>query len=72
MTTTPVTAATGTLGAPTVTRLRSAGHDVRALNRRSGPGLTTGDLLTAGIEGAVAGADTILHLATGPRRASLP
>jgi uncharacterized protein YbjT (DUF2867 family) len=68
MTTTLVTGATGALGAPTVTRLRAAGHDVRALSRRSGPGLTTGDLLTgAGIREAVDGADTVLHLATGPR-----
>jgi uncharacterized protein YbjT (DUF2867 family) len=68
MTTTLVTGATGALGTPTVTRLRAAGHDVRALSRRSGPGLTTGDLLTgAGIQEAVAGADTVLHLATGPR-----
>jgi uncharacterized protein YbjT (DUF2867 family) len=68
MTTTLVTGATGALGAPTVTRLRAAGHDVHALSRRSGPGLTTGDLLTGtGIPEAVAGADTVLHLATGPR-----
>jgi uncharacterized protein YbjT (DUF2867 family) len=68
MTTTLVTGATGTLGAPTVARLREAGHEVRALSRRSGPGLTTGNLLTgAGLSEAVAGADTILHLATGPR-----
>jgi uncharacterized protein YbjT (DUF2867 family) len=63
-----VTGATGTLGAPTVARLRTAVHDVRALSRRSGPGLTTGDLLTgAGVHEAVAGVDTVLHLATGPR-----
>jgi uncharacterized protein YbjT (DUF2867 family) len=68
MTTTLVTGATGALGTPTVTRLRAAGHDVRALSRRSGPGLTRGDLLTgAGIPEAVAGADTVMHLATGPR-----
>jgi uncharacterized protein YbjT (DUF2867 family) len=68
MTTTLVTGATGALGAPTVTRLRAAGHDVRALSRRRGPGLTTGDLLTGeGIAEAVAGADTVLHLATGSR-----
>jgi uncharacterized protein YbjT (DUF2867 family) len=68
MTTTLVTGATGALGTPTVTRLRAAGHDVRALSRRHGPGLTTGDLLTGeGIAEAVAGADTVLHLATGPR-----
>jgi uncharacterized protein YbjT (DUF2867 family) len=60
-----VTGATGTLGRPTVTRLRANGHDVRALSRREGPGLITGDLLTgAGIADAVAGVDTVLHLAT--------
>jgi uncharacterized protein YbjT (DUF2867 family) len=68
MTTTLVTGATGTLGTPTVTRLRAAGHDVRALSRRSGPGLTTGDLLTgAGLRAAVDGVDAVVHLATGPR-----
>ena len=67
MTTMLVTGATGTLGAPTVTRLRAAGHDVRALSRRSGPGLTTGNLLTGeGIPEAVTGAHTVVHLATGP------
>src|SRR5829696_3474004 len=68
MTTTLVTGATGTLGAPTLSRLRAAGHDVRALSRRTGPGLTTGDLLTGdGIPEAVRGVDTVLHLATGKR-----
>jgi uncharacterized protein YbjT (DUF2867 family) len=68
MTTTLVTGATGTLGTPTVHRLRAAGHEVRCLSRKSGPGLTTGDLRTgAGIATAVAGADTVLHLATGRR-----
>jgi len=68
MTTTLVTGATGRLGTPTVDRLRAAGHDVRALSRRGGAGLTTGDLRTgAGIPEAVAGVDTVLHLATGPR-----
>jgi uncharacterized protein YbjT (DUF2867 family) len=68
MTTTLVTGATGTLGTPTATRLCAAGHHVRALSRRSGPGLTTGDLLTgAGLREALDGVDTVLHLATGPR-----
>src|SRR3954454_6843316 len=68
MTTTLVTGATGALGVPTVARLRAAGHDVRALSRRSAPGLTTGDLLTgAGLGEALTGVDTVLHLATGPR-----
>ncbi|TYP86594.1 uncharacterized protein YbjT (DUF2867 family) [Blastococcus xanthinilyticus] len=64
-----VTGATGTLGVPTVDRLAAAGHDVRALSRRSGPGLVTGDLLTGeGIDAAVNGVDTVVHLATGLRR----
>ncbi len=63
-----VTGATGTLGTPTTARLKSAGHDVRALSRKTGPGLTTGDLLTgAGIPDAFAGVDTVVHLATGLR-----
>jgi uncharacterized protein YbjT (DUF2867 family) len=68
MTTTLVTGATGTLGSPTVTRLRATGHDVRALSRRLGPGLTTGDLLTGGgLPEALDGVDTVVHLATGAR-----
>lgn len=69
MTTILVTGATGALGTPTVARLRAAGHDVRALSSRGGSGLVTGDLLGgAGIREAVAGVDTVLHLATGRRR----
>ncbi|RBY75667.1 NmrA family transcriptional regulator [Blastococcus sp. TF02-09] len=68
MTTTLVTGSTGTLGKPTVIRLRAAGHDVRALSRGSGPGLTTGDLLTGrGLGDALTDVDTVLHLATGRR-----
>ncbi len=68
-TTVLVTGSTGTLGTPTVDRLRTAGHDVRALSRRSGPGLVTGDLLTGeGIAAAVTGASVVVHLATGRRR----
>ena len=69
MTTVLVTGGTGTLGVPTVERLRTGGHDVRVLSRSSGPGLVTGDLLTGeGIKAAVTGASTVLHLATGLRR----
>ncbi|NEK60027.1 NAD(P)H-binding protein [Geodermatophilus sabuli] len=68
-TTVLVTGSTGTLGRPTVDRLRAAGHDVRALSRRSGPGLVTGDLLTGeGVAAAVTGASVVVHLATGLRR----
>jgi uncharacterized protein YbjT (DUF2867 family) len=69
VTTVLVTGGTGTLGVPTVERLRTGGHDVRVLSRSSGPGLVTGDLLTGeGIKAAVTGASTVLHLATGLRR----
>lgn len=61
-----VTGATGRLGRPTVAALRAAGHDVRALSRRAGAGLVNGDLLTGqGLAAALAGADTVVHLATG-------
>jgi uncharacterized protein YbjT (DUF2867 family) len=61
-----VTGATGTLGVPTVERLRAAGHEVRSLSRRAGPGLVTGDLLTgAGLPAALDGVDTVLNLASG-------
>ncbi|WP_433022786.1 SDR family oxidoreductase [Kribbella sp. CA-294648] len=67
-----VTGGTGTLGRPTVTALRAAGHDVRVLSRRSGPGLTTGDLTKGtGLRGAVNGVDTVLHLATSLGRADI-
>lgn len=38
MTTILVTGGTGTLGTPTVTLLRAAGHDVRVLSRSTRPG----------------------------------
>jgi uncharacterized protein YbjT (DUF2867 family) len=64
-----VTGATGTLGRPTVARLRAAGHDVRSLSRRTGPGLVTGDLLTgSGLAEALDGVRTVVNLATGPRQ----
>ncbi|HEY0126232.1 MAG TPA: NAD(P)H-binding protein, partial [Blastococcus sp.] len=69
MTTVLVTGSTGALGIPTVDRLRAVGHDVRALSRRSGPGLVCGDLLTGeGVAAAVTGASVVVHLATGLRR----
>ena len=68
-----VTGGTGTLGSQVVPRLREAGHEVRVLSRHgheSGDGVeyVTGDLLKGeGIEPAVAGVETILHLAGGPK-----
>jgi uncharacterized protein YbjT (DUF2867 family) len=65
-TTTLVTGATGTLGVPTVARLRADGREVRSLSRRTGPGLVTGDLRTGeGLAEALAGVSVVLHLATG-------
>ncbi|HWR86472.1 MAG TPA: NmrA family NAD(P)-binding protein [Rhodoglobus sp.] len=60
-----VTGGTGTLGRPTVDLLRAAGHDVRILSRSAGAGRALGDLGTgAGLREALAGVDTVLHLAT--------
>ncbi|TDD22524.1 NAD-dependent epimerase/dehydratase family protein [Kribbella turkmenica] len=65
MTTLLVTGGTGSLGRPTVEHLRAAGHTVRVLSRRTGPGLVTGDLTTgSGIRAAADGVDMIVHLAT--------
>ncbi|AKG42805.1 NmrA family transcriptional regulator [Streptomyces xiamenensis] len=75
-----VTGGTGTLGQHVVPLLRQAGHPVRVLSRRPRPtgdgrdgedgGLTyvTGNLLeNEGVEAAVAGATTVVHLAGGPK-----
>jgi uncharacterized protein YbjT (DUF2867 family) len=67
-----VTGGTGTLGRPTVDRLRAAGHDVRVLSRKTGPGLVPGDLSTgAGLPAALDGADAVVHLATSNRHADV-
>lgn len=68
-----VTGGTGTLGRLIVPRLRAAGCDVRVLSRRrheaaDGIDYVTGDLATGdGIERAVDGAGTVVHLAGGPK-----
>src|ERR687893_192694 len=68
-----VTGGTGTLGSHVVPLLRAAGQDVRVLSRRSrepGDGVeyVTGDLLDGdGIDQALAGTSTVLHLAGGPK-----
>lgn len=60
-----VTGGTGTLGRPTVHLISAAGHEVRILSRKPGPGRVVGDLTTgAGLDAALTGVDTILHLAT--------
>jgi len=68
-----VTGGTGTLGRLVVPRLRDVGCDVRVLSRNgreSADGVehATGDLLKGqGIEPALEGVETVLHLAGGPR-----
>ena len=68
-----VTGGTGTLGSHVVPLLRAAGRDVRVLSRHpreSGNGIeyVAGDLLDGeGIDRAVAGVSTLLHLAGGPK-----
>ncbi len=68
-----VTGGTGTLGSHVVPLLRDAGHDLRVLSRKShesgnGVEYLTGDLLKdEGIEPAVDGVETILHLAGGTK-----
>ncbi|MHA5052267.1 SDR family oxidoreductase [Streptomyces sp. SD15] len=70
-----VTGGTGTLGSHVVPLLRAAGHDVRILSRHSpasapdsGIEYVAVDLLTGeGIESAVAGVETVLHLAGGTK-----
>ena len=64
-----VTGGTGTLGRPTVERLRASGHDVRVLSRKPAPDRVTGDVTTGeGLAGAMRGVDTVLHLATSGGR----
>jgi uncharacterized protein YbjT (DUF2867 family) len=66
-----VTGGTGTLGRAVVPALRDRGHDVRVLSRRaeSEPGRVVGDLSTgAGLEQALDGIDTVVHLATANGR----
>jgi uncharacterized protein YbjT (DUF2867 family) len=59
-----VTGGTGVLGKPTVELLKKAGHDVRVLSRKPGSEYL-GDVTSgAGLDEALTGVDTVLHLAT--------
>jgi uncharacterized protein YbjT (DUF2867 family) len=69
-----VTGGTGTLGGHVIPLLRTAGHDVRILSRHhrepdEGIKHFAADLVEGvGIEPAVAGVETVLHLAGGTKR----
>jgi uncharacterized protein YbjT (DUF2867 family) len=64
-----VTGGTGALGRLVVERLRSTDIRPRVLSRSGRPGTVGGDLLTGeGLDGAVRGADTIIHCASSPLR----
>ncbi|MFF5706416.1 SDR family oxidoreductase [Streptomyces sp. NPDC012794] len=68
MSTILVTGATGTLGAPLVTRLREQGHEVRALSRHSAQypvDLRDG----SGLDAAMAGVQVVVHCASNTRGA---
>jgi uncharacterized protein YbjT (DUF2867 family) len=68
-----VTGGTGLLGHELVPLLREAGHDVRVLSRRQGAGTHVGDLGRGeGIVGAAAGAELVVHAASGSRGKGRP
>lgn len=60
-----VTGSTGQLGTPTTAALRAAGLDVRGVTRTGGGDGFAADLVSGhGLESAVTGIDTVIHLAT--------
>jgi uncharacterized protein YbjT (DUF2867 family) len=68
-----ITGGTGALGSHVVPLLQETGHDLRVLSRRrrelaSGVEYVTGDLLAnEGLQAAVAGVETVVHLAGAPK-----
>ena len=74
MATVLVTGGTGTLGSRVAARLVEWGHDVRVLSRQASPDVVEGATAVQGhirtgdgLEGAVRGADVIVHAASNPR-----
>jgi uncharacterized protein YbjT (DUF2867 family) len=67
-----VTGGTGVLGREAVPALRAAGHTVRVLSREPGDGHVVGDLSDPAamprLAPALDGVETVLHLASSPRR----
>lgn len=67
-----VTGATGQLGRPTAAALRADGHDVRGLTSSGREGTAAADLVTGeGVDTALEGIDTVVHLATANGRRDL-
>lgn len=63
-----ITGGTGTLGRPAVEALRAVGYEPRILSRRPGPAHVVADLQSGrGLPEALAGVETVLHLATNRR-----
>jgi uncharacterized protein YbjT (DUF2867 family) len=63
-----ITGGTGTLGRPTVAALREGGLEPRILSRRPGTRHVVANLQSGtGLAEALAGVDTVLHLATNQR-----
>ncbi|HEV7742847.1 MAG TPA: NAD(P)H-binding protein [Pseudolysinimonas sp.] len=64
-----ITGGTGRLGRPTVAALRSRSLQLRILSRRPGEDHAVADLATGeGLADALAGVDTVVHLATSRSR----
>ena len=68
-----VTGGTGGLGRLVVAQLQGSGHRVRQMSRRgTGPGGVRGDLVTGrDLPAALAGAEVVVHTATGVRGGSV-
>lgn len=61
-----VTGAAGFIGHHTVRRLKADGHEVVAVDRRPGPGVTAADLLTCDLAPLLDGTEYIIHYAGQP------
>lgn len=68
-----VTGSTGQIGRPAAEALRATGAEVVGLTRRGGPGAVAADLVSGqGLDRALAGVDTVVHLAAGNNKGDLP
>ncbi|MGC4943899.1 SDR family oxidoreductase [Kribbella sp. DT2] len=68
-----VTGSSGQVGKPAAEALRARGAEVVGLTRRGGPGAVAADLVSGeGLDKALAGVDTVVHLASGNNKRDLP